>query len=187
MPLPCSPVVGLTSTPIHDFGCITCLLGASKYSVPLMMTRWAGVLTPQARVDVATRIWILPATKRVSAMDLSLSLRPAWWSPMPNCRVCLRLGSCNIHSTCFRLLLPIQSSWSLHQGRMALWHVLHDHAMAGRNRLTLRMWMLGHTPTFPTSNVTKFWRRDHQSHGIRSWPEKTVGALRLGICTLNNH
>ena len=33
-----------------------CLLGASKYSVPLMTTRWAGVLTPHARVLVATRI-----------------------------------------------------------------------------------------------------------------------------------
>lgn len=32
------------------------LEGASKYSVPLMTTRWAGVLTPQARVEVATRI-----------------------------------------------------------------------------------------------------------------------------------
>ena len=31
-------------------------VGASKNSVPLMMTRWAGVLTPHARVEVATRI-----------------------------------------------------------------------------------------------------------------------------------
>ena len=30
------------------------LVGASKNSVPLMITRWAGVLTPQARVEVAT-------------------------------------------------------------------------------------------------------------------------------------
>ena len=51
--------------------------GASKYSVPLMTTRWAGVLTPQARVEVATRIWILPATKRRSQVVLSPSVRPA--------------------------------------------------------------------------------------------------------------
>ena len=31
---------------------------ASKNSVPLMITRWAGRLTPQANVDVDTRIWI---------------------------------------------------------------------------------------------------------------------------------
>ena len=30
------------------------LEGASKNSVPLMTTRWAGVLTPHASVDVAT-------------------------------------------------------------------------------------------------------------------------------------
>ena len=30
------------------------LVGASKNSVPLMMTKWAGVFTPQARVEVAT-------------------------------------------------------------------------------------------------------------------------------------
>ena len=30
-------------------------MGASKNSVPLMMTRWAGVLTPHASVLVATR------------------------------------------------------------------------------------------------------------------------------------
>lgn len=53
------------------------LEGASKYSVPLMTTRWAGVLTPQARVEVATRSWILPATKRRSQVVLSPSVRPA--------------------------------------------------------------------------------------------------------------
>ena len=34
--------------------CRACLVGASKYSVPLIMTRCAGVLTPHARVLVAT-------------------------------------------------------------------------------------------------------------------------------------
>ena len=50
--------------------------------------------------------WIFPATKRCSTVERSLSLSPAWCSPMPNCRLCLRLVSCTsfgaicVHNLC---------------------------------------------------------------------------------------
>ena len=57
---------------------VTHEVGASKNSVPLMITRCAGVLTPQAKVEVATKIWILPSTNNFSTKLLSCSFRPAW-------------------------------------------------------------------------------------------------------------
>ena len=41
--------------------------------------------------------WIFPATNRCSTVERSLSLRPAWCRPMPNCRLCCRLVSCSQH------------------------------------------------------------------------------------------
>lgn len=67
--------------------------GASKNSVPLMMTKWAGVLTPHASVEVATRTRILPSTNSLSTLERSCSFSPAWWSPIPKRRVSRRFES----------------------------------------------------------------------------------------------
>lgn len=41
----------------------------------------------------AKQTWILLFEKSSSTKDLSLSFRPAWCRPIPNCRVCLKLVS----------------------------------------------------------------------------------------------
>lgn len=46
--------------------------GASKYSVPLMMTKCAGVLTPQANVEVATSTCQMQSSHMAAACNANL-------------------------------------------------------------------------------------------------------------------
>ena len=50
----------------------------------LMMTQWAGRLTPHASVAVQTRTRTCPFMKRRSIRFLSERSIPAWWIPNPN-------------------------------------------------------------------------------------------------------
>ena len=51
--------------------------------VPLMMTVWAGRLTPQASVAVETRTWMWRSAKRSSTSVLSSLDMPAWCMAKP--------------------------------------------------------------------------------------------------------
>ena len=73
----------------HNF----CYWLRMEWLLPLMTTRWAGKLTPQARVAVAMSTWIFWLTKSSSTTRRSFSVSPAWWMPTPNDSVNFRLGS----------------------------------------------------------------------------------------------
>jgi hypothetical protein len=66
--------------------------------VPLIMTVWAGRLTPQAKVAVQQRHLMRPAAKASSTMLRSERRRPAWWIANPHLmKLAMSLEVCDVN------------------------------------------------------------------------------------------
>lgn len=105
-------------------------------NVTFIITRWAGRFTPHANVLVQTNTcnwrekricqnlyqrerwdlgidsaWILLLAKSSSTRDRSLSFRPAWCKPTPNCKVCLKFWSVTWERTICKSASGMLRNW----------------------------------------------------------------------------
>ena len=99
-----TPILSNWGLPALPIICNTSVTGKSTYlpsfpsknSVPFTMTSRAGKFTPQARVEVHTKTWIAPLSKRFSTTLRSDSSRPPWCTPTPKGRQCRSAGSWHV-------------------------------------------------------------------------------------------